>query len=297
MKIAMTGATGFIGTAMAEEARRRGHQLVILARQPGKITPQAGDQVVDWSSDAPLPPHDAAVHLAGESVSSRWTEEKKRLIMDSRRDGTRRLVDALSAMPAAERPRVLVSASAVGYYGERGDEILTEDSAPAPDNYLSEVCKVWETEARRAEELGIRVACLRLGVVLGKGGGALGQMLTPFKMGVGGPVGNGRQWFPWVHRTDVLGVALSAVENAGMKGPFNVVSPGIVRGKEFAQALGKAVHRPAIIPTPVFALQALLGDFAKHLVESQHVVPKATLEAGYTFQFPELEAALQEIVG
>lgn len=298
MKIAITGGTGFLGKAIVEEAITRGHQMLILSRNPGRSTPTPGTEMIQWplNSQSSLPPHDAVINLAGESISGYWTAAKKEEILRSRRDGTHRLVDALAAMPAdAGRPKTLVSASAVGYYGDRGEEVITEDTAP-DSNFLAEVCKVWEEEAVRAETLGMRVARIRIGVVLGRGGGALEKLLPPFKMGVGGPLGNGKQWFPWVHQLDIVEMFLQAVENPEWSGPFNGVAPGIVRGKEFAQELGKALHRPALIPTPLFGLKLLLGEFANHLVESQHILPQAAQGHGYSFQFPQLAEALQNIV-
>lgn len=294
MIIAMTGGTGFLGRAITAEAREHGHEIILLTRRPGGA-PEPGVERVDWSSaSAVLPPCDAVINLAGETISDRWTEEKKRKIMESRRDGTHRLVDAIGAMQPP-LPRVLVSASAVGYYADRGDELLTEESSPGA-GYLADVCKDWETEALRAESLGLRVVRMRIGVVLGKGGGALAKLLPPFKLGLGGPLGSGRQWFPWVHLNDVAGLFLFAVEHDDLSGAVNVVSPGAVRGAEFARQLGRALHRPAVIPTPVFGLRLLLGEFAEHLVESQHVVPEAATRAGYVFRKPEIGGALQESV-
>ncbi|HET6382679.1 MAG TPA: TIGR01777 family oxidoreductase [Armatimonadota bacterium] len=296
MRIAITGGTGFLGSSIMAQARSRGDRFLLLTRHPGRPAP-ADTETVAWSDSAPaaLPPHDAVFHLAGESVGQRWTDRVKQEIMESRRAGTRRLVDAIGAMKPEDRPKTLVSASAVGYYGERGEELLTEESPPG-NGFLSEVCKVWEAEARRAEDLGARVVSVRIGVVLGKEGGALAKLLPPFKMGAGGPLGSGRQWFPWVHHRDVAGLFLFALDRDTLRGPVNAVAPGIVRGAEFAHTLGSVLHRPAIIPTPVALLRVMLGEFANSMVESQHVIPRAAADAGYTFQRPDLRGALKEIL-
>ena len=298
MKIAVTGATGFLGRAITAEALRRGHQLIILTRRPGSIEHPKGAQVLFWDSESQttLPAHDAVINLAGESIACHWDDAKEKEILRSRQDGTRKLIDAIGEMgPHYGRPRILVNASAVGYYGDRGEEVLTEQSTPATD-YLARVCSTWEKEAVRGEQHGLRVTRLRIGVVLGSDGGALDKFLPPFRLGLGGPLGSGHQWFPWVHIEDVANFCLFAVENDEVAGAFNMVAPGIVRGRDFAQALGKQLGRPAVIPVPVFVLRILLGEFGQHLVDSQHVVPQATLSTGYTFHHPDLPDALENIL-
>jgi uncharacterized protein len=218
----------------------------------------------------------------------------KRKIRDSRVIGTRNLVAGIGAMPA--RPRVLVCASAIGYYGDRGDEILTEDSPPGK-GFLPETCVEWEREAKAAEQLGVRVVPLRIGIVLGRGGGALKQMLPPFRMGAGGRLGDGRQWMSWVHLDDIVGLAEWALRNEAIAGPVNAAAPGAVRNEEFTRELGRALGRPAVIPVPTFGLKLLFGEMARVLLESQRAQPKVAENGGYQFRFPELTAALRDLLG
>jgi uncharacterized protein len=295
MRVAVTGATGFIGTALCAELARRGHSAVALTRDPRRAqVALPGVDIVAWNEHSTsLPGVDAVVNLAGESVAGRWTAEKKRRIRDSRIDGTRRLVEAIHR--ADLRPSVLVSVSGVGYYGDRGEEQLTESSAPG-DEFLSAVCRDWEAEAARAEEIGIRVARLRLGVVLDRDGGALAAMLLPFRLGLGGPLGNGRQWFAWIHRADVANLFLFALENAAAAGPINAVAPEQVRNREFTRALARVLHRPAFLPSPAFALRLLLGEFSQELLSSGRVLPERARALGYQFRFPQLAPALRAIM-
>jgi uncharacterized protein (TIGR01777 family) len=234
---------------------------------------------------------DAVVNLAGASVGGRrWSASYKRESLDSRVLSTRALIEAMRK----HKPRVLVNASAVGYYGGRGDEVLDESASPGAD-FLATVCIAWEAEARKAEELGVRSVQARTGVVLSRKGGALGQMLPPFKAFVGGPIGSGKQWFPWIHIADEVAAFLWAIDHAELRGPVNFVSPGIVTMKEFAQALGRALHRPAIFPVPAAALKILLGEFAGVLLEGQRAVPKKLLDSGFKFLFTEADAALSDL--
>jgi hypothetical protein len=235
----------------------------------------------------------ALVHLAGETVVGRWNKYRKQDIRDSRVVGTRHLVDAIAE--AKSKPGVLVCASAVGYYGSRGEEELTEESGPGSD-FLAEVCQAWEAEARRAEEFHVRVVMLRIGMVLGREGGALKQMLIPFKLGLGGPVGNGQQWVPWVSIDDVVGIILHAIEHSSVKGPVNATAPNPVRNREFTKTLGHVLHRPAFLPAPAIGLKLLLGEFADVLLTSQRIIPKQIQETGYKFTHPTLEAALRAIL-
>ena len=236
---------------------------------------------------------DAVVHLAGEPVAQRWTPEVKASIRESRRRGTESLVRAIAAQP--RRPAVLVCASAIGIYGSRGDEILTESSTTAHD-FLAEVCEDWERQATAAEALGVRVAKVRIGVVLGKGGGALQKMLPPFKAFVGGKVGSGNQWISWVHLDDVVGILCHALTNP-VRGVFNATAPNPVTNAQFTSELASALGRPAIFPVPGFALKAMFGEMADILLNGQRVLPRATLDAGYKFQYPELAGALRNILG
>jgi uncharacterized protein (TIGR01777 family) len=237
---------------------------------------------------------DAVVNLAGENLfSQRWNSASKKVIRDSRLNSTANVVKALARKPqrAAGSPKVLVNASAVGYYGPRGDEALTEES-PAGNDFLGQLCVAWEQAARRAEALGVRVAVLRIGVVLAKEGGALEQLLPTFQMGMGGPTGSGRQWLSWVHPADLLAILLLAVDNAAVQGPVNAMAPEPVTNGDFAQALGRALHRPAIMPTPAFALRLMLGEAAEGALTGQRVFPTKVLSLGYAFQFPTLDEAL-----
>jgi uncharacterized protein len=269
--IAVTGASGFIGRRLMEKL---GSDALAVSLR-GNLDAIAGA--------------DAVVHLAGEPVSQRWTKDVREKIRSSRVEGTRRLVDAMRSNP----PKVLVSASAVGYYGSRGDEVLIESSDPAGD-FLGEVCAQWEREARRAEEFGVRVVCLRNGLVLGQGGG-LEKMLLPFKLGIGGKIGDGRQWMAWIHLEDTIGLIELAL-SASLKGPVNATAPDPVTNEQFTRELAAALHRPAILPVPKFALHLLFGDMAQIVYASQRVIPEAALRAGYQFRFPNLKDALLDIV-
>lgn len=291
MRVAVTGATGLIGKAVVERLRREGHAVARLVRGPAKAG--AGD--VAWDPEAgtidgaALEGIDAAVHLAGESVAARWTEEKMRRIRDSRVRGTRLLAQTLAHL--ARRPRVLVQASGVGIYGDRGDEAITEASAPGT-GFLAEVGRDWEAASGFAEEVGIRVVKLRLGVVLAKNGGALEQLLLPFRMGVGGRIGSGRQWMPWISLDDAVEVIVRALRDERLRGPVNTVA-GAARNAEFTKALGRALHRPTLIPVPAFALRALFGQMADEaLLAGQRVEPARLREIGHAFHHPTLDTAL-----
>lgn len=277
MIVTLTGATGFIGRALAERLAALGHQV-----QPFSLR-----------SPQPLQVCDAVIHLAGEPVAQRWTPEAKRRIRESRIEGTRRLIAGLSTLPAL--PRVFICSSAVGFYGSRGDEVLTEASAPGT-GFLAELCVEWESAADEAQALGMRVVKLRTGMVLGPSGGALQQMLPAFRLGVGGRLGSGRQWMPWVHLDDHLDLVEFALDEAGVSGPLNATAPDPVTNREFTATLARALHRPAFLPAPAFALQALFGEMASVLLDSQRVIPRAALDAGFEFRHPELGPALQDIL-
>lgn len=296
--VLVTGATGFIGRALCTTLKERGHAFTALGRRPDatKGALPGVKEVWRWRprmEPAPLAAIQGAgavVHLAGESVAGRWNAHKKRAIRDSRVVGTQHLIEAMSG--AKSRPGVLVCASAVGYYGNRGEEELTEEAGAGKD-FLAEVCQAWETEARRAEALGVRVVMLRTGIVLGPGGGALQPMLLPFKLGLGGPLGNGKQWMSWVHVDDVVGVILHAMQQANVRGPVNVTAPTPVRNEEFTKMLAQVLRRPAFLPAPAFGLRILLGEFADVLLASQRALPKRIQETGYKFHHPALEEALR----
>ncbi len=288
MRIVITGATGFIGTHLAATLREAGHEIVTLGRG------EAASYRWDPAADAPAKAFEGAgavVHLAGEPVAQRWSPEVKQRIRDSRMLGTERLIHGLSI--ARDRPKVLVCASAVGYYGDRGDETLTEESRPG-EGFLPDVCRQWEEKADLAESLGMRVVKVRTGVVLGPGGGALQQMLTPFKAGAGGRLGSGRQWMPWIHLHDIAGIFRHVIDNP-VKGPLNGAAPGVVTNADFTTALGHALHRPTIMPVPEFALKLMFGEMAEVILSSQRVVPQGTVRSGYKFLYPELGAALASL--
>jgi uncharacterized protein len=291
MKIAITGASGMIGNRLAAELKS--HSLLALGRSAGRLA--AGVRFAAWDPAAGPPPAaplagaEAVVHLAGEPVAQRWSEDAKRRIRESRVAGTRHLVEGLAQLRMP--PRTLVCASAIGYYGSRGDEILTEQSVPGR-GFLPEVCVAWEREADRAADLGIRVVKLRIGIVLAKEGGALREMLPAFRAGVGGALGSGRQWMSWIHVDDVTGLIRHAIESPALEGAVNATSPLPVSSAGFAKALGKTLRRPAILPVPGFALRILFGEMSEMLLGSQRVMPDAARASHYDFRYPELEAAL-----
>jgi len=296
MRALVTGATGFIGRRLVGELDRP----VILSRRPEEARKILGAaEVHAWNPEESPPPAEsfegveAIFHLAGDSVASgRWTAAKKARIRRSRVQGTANLVEGLRKLQS--RKRVLVSASAVGYYGSRGDEVLEETSAPGSD-FLSEVSVAWEAEAGRARELGLRVVTVRNGMVLGAGGGALARMLLPFKLGLGGRLGDGRHWVPWVHLDDVMGLMLDAAKSE-INGAMNAVAPEPVTNQEFTRTLARVLHRPAIFPVPRLALAILFGELSSLLLASQRVVPRVAEKSGYKFRFTSLEEALRQSV-
>jgi uncharacterized protein (TIGR01777 family) len=302
LRVTVTGATGLIGPSLIAALGDRGAQLTVLSRDPARAAERlntdgrAPVEVVGWdpiSEAAPaaaLEGRDAVVHLAGENVAQRWSAEAKRAIRESRVKGTRNL---LAGLGRAERPpRTLLSASAIGYYGSHGEEPLDED-APAGDDFLAEVCREWEAEAARASELGARVVLVRTGVVLDRRGGALAKMLVPFRLGVGGPVGAGRQYMSWIHSADLVGMMLAALEDERWSGPINATAPEPVSNREFSRALGRALGRPSLLPVPGAALRLLYGEMAEILTEGARVVPAKPLVLGFTFDHPHLEEALR----
>lgn len=304
MKVVITGVTGFIGTQLARALGERGDTVVGLTRNPAspsarRVAAIPNARVAGWSGRpgsreewwSAVDGADAVVHLAGESVvGHRWSDDYKRRILESRTRGTAAVVEAIGA--AEKKPATLVSASAIGYYGFRGAEPLDE-SAPAGSDFLATVCRDWEAAAKPVEALGVRLVTPRIGVVIGEEGGALSQMLPAFKLGVGGPIGSGRQWMSWVSLDDTIGLLLFVLDHAELRGPVNVVAPKALTNREFSKVLGRVVHRPSWLPVPKFALRIGLGAVAEMLVEGQHVVPAAARKAGYAFRFPELEPALQ----
>lgn len=280
-----------IGRKVADALRERGDEVTVLSRSGG------GD-AVRWADPKSEPPpavaltdSDAVIHLLGENVAQRWTDDAKREIRDSRELGTRQLVEGLRRLPERERPKVLVSASAIGVYGARGDERVDE-SEPAGDDFLAQVVEAWEAEASQAADLGLRLALARTGVVLAPGGGALEKMLPPFKLGVGGPVAGGKQYVPWVHLDDVVGALLFLLDRG--EGVYNVTAPQPVTNKELSKTLGRVLRRPAVAPVPSFALKLLYGEMGRIVTTGVRAVPKRLLEEGYSFKRPDLEDALRE---
>jgi uncharacterized protein (TIGR01777 family) len=293
MNIAITGASGFVGRRLL--AALSAHTLTMLTRSPTTQAP-AGVKVSVWdpvAQPARLDAADAVIHLAGEPVAQRWTNAVKSRIRESRVRGTRNLVAGMRQME--QPPAVLVCASAIGYYGSRGDEVLGETSAPGT-GFLSEVCVEWEHEADAAAALGVRVVKVRIGIVLEPHGGALARMLPPFRAGLGGPLGSGNQWMSWIHLDDLVELIVHAVENP-LQGVLNGVAPNAATNAEFTRELGRALHRPAIIPVPDFAIKLLFGEMAEMLLlASQRVVPIAALQSGFRFAYPDLGEALRDLL-
>jgi uncharacterized protein (TIGR01777 family) len=291
MNLGITGASGFIGKALVDHALRRGHEVIAFTRHPERAIP--GCEMRPFSLD--LVPDvtgcDAIIHLAGESVVGMWTAGKRRRIVESRVQGTRRIVEAIAA--CARKPEVLVCGSAIGFYGDAGEAELRED-APRGSGFLAETVDEWETEARAAA--GVRIVCLRTSLVLGQGGGTLQVMAPIFRAGLGAQFGDGRQWMPWIHLEDEVRLALFAVENLDVHGALNAAAPWPVRNAEFTQTLARTLRRPAIFRAPAFALR-VLGEFSHELLDSKRVLPAAALEHGFGFRFPELAPALKNLLG
>jgi uncharacterized protein (TIGR01777 family) len=286
VKVAITGGTGRLGSLLVERLRERGDEVTILSRTSGdaRWDPNAGPAPAEA-----LAGRDAVVHLAGEDLAQRWTDEALQRIRESRERGTRNLVEGLRA--AEPRPKALISASGVGYYGNRRNPVA--EDAPSGGDVLADVCVVWEREAERATELGMRVVRMRTGVVLDRHGGALKKMLLPFRLGVGGPVAGGDQPMPWIHVDDLIGMYLAAIDDERWSGPVNATGPQPVSNREFSRALGRALRRPAIVPVPGFALKALYGGMASLVIEGQHALPLRAAELGYRFRHPQLDEALR----
>lgn len=295
MHVLLTGGTGFIGKALCEALLEREYEVTVLTRNASKARDLPFGTRVAMKMDG-VGGFDVLINLAGENLAEhRWNEERKQLFIDSRVQVTRRMVDYLRG--ARELPQVMISASAVGWYGARGDEILGEQSTGGGhDEFQAQLCRAWEAEARKAEKLGVRVCLLRAGIVLERDGGPLTKMLPPFQMGLGGPLGNGKQWMSWIHREDVVAMILWLIDNERCKGVYNGTAPEPVTNNQFARELGRALGRPALLAMPTWALRAAVGDIADILLTGQRVLPGRALEAGFQFRHPQLAGALKAIL-
>ncbi|HEY9638517.1 MAG TPA: TIGR01777 family oxidoreductase [Coleofasciculaceae cyanobacterium] len=300
MKVAITGATGFVGNRLVERLQAQGHQPLILTRNRAaalrafpklEVVAYTPTQSGSWQEAIAL--CDAVVNLAGEPIAqTRWTEKEKQEIFDSRKLGTQKVVEAI--VQANPKPKVLVNASAIGYYGTSETATFDETSSPGND-FLAEVCQAWEAQAQKVKDAGVRLVILRLGIVLGNGG-ALAKIIPPFKLFAGGPLGTGRQWFSWIHRDDLVNLILEALTRSDMEGVFNATAPNPIRMSEFCQAVGEVLNRPSWLPVPSFVPELLLGEGAKVVLEGQQVLPKRTTSQGFDYQYPTVKQALDEIL-
>ena len=301
MKIFFTGGTGFVGSYWVPRLAEEGHEITVLTRS--RRGPSGRPEVRFLQGD-PLRPgewqkeaagHEAVINLAGSSIFTRWTRRARRMIRDSRIEATRRVVEALSREEAS--CRVLLSASAVGYYGGREDDLILDEDGPAGNDFLAELARDWEAEALKAETSSVRVAIVRLGIVLGRNGGALQQMAPIFRKCLGSPLGNGDQWLPWIHEDDFYRMGRFALETDGLSGPFNATAPHPARNREFSKTLASVVHRPLLPSVPGFLIRTVLGEFGDVLLKGQRAVPKRFSEHGFRFGFPELQPALEDLLG
>lgn len=299
MKLVIAGASGFIGSMLVQRLGQRGDALVLLSRESPSSAAGPNTEWLMWEPgesggwEESIDGADGIVNLAGEGIAEkRWTERQKEIILSSRIDSTRALVRAIAKAKA--KPKFLINASAVGYYGPRGDETLTEESAPGKD-YLARVCVAWEQEARKAQDHGVRVALVRTGIVLAKGKGALAKMILPFKFFVGGPLGSGKQWMPWIHIEDEIGLIVFLIENVNAQGSFNATAPSPVTMEEFCRVLGRVLNRPSWASVPASALRLLLGEMADMILAGQKALPKAAEKLGYNFKYPTIKDALESL--
>lgn len=304
MKIAITGATGFVGTGLIAKLNNSGHSLVILTRNPQKaqrlfpssvypnlqIIAYQATQSGEWQNT--ISGCDAVINLAGEAIAERWTPEHKKAILESRQLGTQKIVEAISQ--ADSKPQVLINPSAIGYYGSSETETFTENS-PSGKDFLAEVCQNWEAEAKKVKAFNVRLVILRFGIVLGNGG-ALAKMIPPFQLFAGGPIGHGRQWFSWIDRDDLINLIIFALNQTNMEGTFNATAPNPVRMDELCQTLGTVLNRPSWLPVPDFAIELLLGEAAQVVLEGQQVLPQATQSIGFEFQYPQLKSSLTKAI-
>jgi len=299
MKVTLTGATGFVGSRLVAALKARGDDVTVLSRNAARAGERLGVQAVAWDPDAGPAPEgalagrDVVVHLAGEPVGQRWNATVKQAIRDSRELGTRRLVEGLAA--ADPRPPRLLCASASAFYGPGGSEVVNE-SSPAGRDWLADVCVRWEREADGAAAFGVDVVKLRTGLCLDAGSGVLDSMLLAFKLGMGGPLAGGRQYVPWIHRDDLIGMYVRAIDAADFRGPINLSAPNPVTNKEFSQALGRALHRPAVMPLPGIAAKLVAGEVAKYAISGTRMVPGRAGDLGYTFRFADIDGALADVL-
>lgn len=300
MNIFLTGGTGFVGTFLSQELALQGHDITILTRKERHPAPLhsrirflTGDPKQEGAWMAQVPEHDWIINLAGASISIKWTDETKQMLYDSRVLTTKNLVAALAD---GDRRQLFCSTSAPGYYGPRGEEELTEESAPGQD-FLAKLAQNWEAEALKAQDLGIRTVVTRFGIVLGQGGGMLEQLVPLFRKFMGGPVGSGQQWLSWIHQQDLVRAFLFLAEHPELVGPVNFTSPNPTRNRDFAKALGRALNRPAFLPAPAFMLRLVLGEFAEVVLTGQKVLPQKLLAAGFQFNFPTIDQALNHLLG
>lgn len=293
MRVTVTGASGLIGSSLLQALRERGAEATALSRDPrGRPGFDAWDPLAKPAPVASLAGRDAVVHLAGENLAQRWSASAKRAIRESRVTGTEQLVRGLESCPPDERPRLLLSGSAIGYYGPHGDEPIDEDAPPGTD-FLAQLCVAWEAQAQAAERLAMRVVTLRTGVVLDARGGALGKMLPPFKIGIGGPVAGGGQYISWIHVEDLVGMILAALSDERWTGPVNATAPEPATNRQLSKTLGRVLHRPAVLPVPELALRLLYGEMAEIVTTGARVLPAKALVLGYEFRHPRLEEALR----
>jgi uncharacterized protein len=304
MKIAITGATGFVGSRLVEKLHAKGQQIVVFSRnieRAKKVFPTSAFPKVEIVSYDPkksgnwqqkIAGCDAVVNLAGEAIAERWSAEHKKAILESRQLGTQKIVEAIKQ--AEPKSSVLVNASAIGYYGTSETTTFDETSAPG-DDFLAQVCQAWEAEANKVKDAGVRLVILRVGIVLDNGG-ALAKMIPPFKLFAGGSIGSGRQWFSWIHRDDLVNLIIEAIQRPEMQGTFNATAPNPVRMSQLCQTLGEVLNRPSWLPVPDFALEILLGEGAQVILQGQQVLPKATQATGFQYQYPSLKPALKAIL-
>lgn len=298
MHILLTGGTGLIGRALCRHWAQQGHQLTVWSRRPQQVAVLCGAGVrgIGRLEELATEPLDAVVNLAGAPIADRpWTRKRKALLWASRISLTEELLAWLEARE--QKPRVLLSGSAVGWYGDGGERELHEDSPPVSKDFAAQLCGAWEETAQRAEELGIRVVLLRTGLVLAREGGFLQRLLPPFKLGLGGPLGSGRQWMPWIHLADQIALIDFLLQHEQASGPYNACAPQPVRNRQFSQALGRALGRPAVLPAPAFVLRLLLGELSGLLLGGQRALPIRLQQAGFSFRFTHLDAALEDILG